>query len=93
MTETGTADQPVSDQASVTTNMAADGLHVLLSAPKTDVKSVELRWTGNIDPATRCLGDTWERAYADLGCAHWPIAGRCRGTFWPTPTTKPTATV
>ena len=67
VTETGTFEQAISEQASVTTNEAPDGLHVRLVAPKASVKSIELHWKGTIDPATRCLGDTWERAYADLG--------------------------
>ena len=67
VTETGTSDQAMSDQAWVTTSAAADGLHVRLSASQTAVKSVELHWAGTIDPTSRCLGDAWERAYADLG--------------------------
>ncbi len=45
----------------------ADGLRVRLAAPRAAVKSVSLHWPGTFDPATRCLGDAWERAYGDLG--------------------------
>ena len=67
VTETGASDQAVSEQARVSAMPAADGLHVRLSAPSTAVKTIELHWPGTIDPGVKCLGDTWERAYADLG--------------------------
>ena len=65
--ETGASDQAISDQAHVTTERKDGGLWVRLQAPKSAVKSVQLHWSGAIDLATKCLGDTWERAYADLG--------------------------
>ena len=46
---------------------AADGIRVRLAAPRTAVQSIVLHWPGAFDPATRCLGDAWERAYGDLG--------------------------
>ena len=67
VTETGTSDQAASDLARVSVLPAADGQRVCLSAPATAVKSLELHWSGTIDPGGKCLGDTWERAYADLG--------------------------
>ncbi len=67
VTETGTSDQAISDQARVTTERDEAGLQVHLQASKTAVKSIELHWLGTVDPATKCLGDAWERAYADLG--------------------------
>ena len=67
VTETGSADSLISDQANVTTVMAEGGLHVRLSAPTTAVKSIKLHWTGTLEQTTLCLGDAWERAYSDLG--------------------------
>ncbi len=70
----------------------ADGLRVRLVAPRAAVKSVSLHWPGTFDPATRCLGDAWERAYGDLGGSRSSPAGRCRGTSSPTAGDAPTAT-
>jgi alpha-galactosidase len=39
----------------------------MISAPTSEVKRIELKWESVIDPSVRCLGDAWERAYADLG--------------------------
>ena len=50
----------------VTTTAGNDGVRVQLSAPTVGVRSVRLHWDGAFDPATLCLGDAWERAYADL---------------------------
>ena len=73
VTEAGTAEEANSDRGTVTTTPGADGLHVRLSAPASAVRAVELHWPGRLDPDTRCLGDAWERAYADLG---WrPLSG------------------
>ena len=67
VTETGTADAAVSDLARVTISPQPGGLLVRLAAPDSAVKSVELHWSGRLDPKTRVLGDAWERSYADLG--------------------------
>jgi alpha-galactosidase len=67
VTETAMVDQAASDQATVTFTSNPDGLQVHLSAPGSAVKSVELHWPGTFAPTTRFLGDSWERAYADLG--------------------------
>ncbi len=79
VTETGASDQAVSDQGRVSIIPSTDGLHVRLSAPKTAVKSIQLHWTGTIDPNAKCLGDTWERAYADLG---WRPLGESGAMPW-----------
>jgi len=50
----------------VTTAVKANGLVVSLSAPKTGIKRVHLRWNGPMANGQRFLGDHWERAYGDL---------------------------
>ena len=42
-------------------------MHVALSAPKSEMKRVHLRWKGNLEHAVLFLGDHWERGYGDLG--------------------------
>jgi hypothetical protein len=65
--ESATADQSDSPLAHVVATPQADGLHIRLSAPGQAIKSISLHWSGNLNADTRCLGDAWERAYADLG--------------------------
>ena len=70
VTDDGGVDLPVDGERNgvrVAVTPATSGLRVQLSAAKLGVKRVELHWAGAIDPATQCLGDAWERAYADLG--------------------------
>ena len=67
------------DGVRVATAKMADGLHVRLAAPKLAVRSVQLHWNGTIDPTTRCLGDTWERAYGDLA---WKPIDPARAMPW-----------
>lgn len=50
----------------VTTHAASTGLRVTLSAPKSAVKRLHLRWRGKSDGVRLILGDAWERGYGDL---------------------------
>lgn len=50
----------------VTTRPSAGTLPVLLSAPRSAVKQIRLRWNLPGHGATRILGDAWERGYGDL---------------------------
>lgn len=43
-----------------------NGLRVRLSAPGMAVKSLQVRWNGNLAADWKYLGDAWERAYGDL---------------------------
>lgn len=50
----------------VTTTIQAGCLAVTLSAPRSAVTRVHLRWRGNLRGVRRWLGDAWERGYGDL---------------------------
>lgn len=50
----------------VVTAAQADRLTVGLSAPRSAVKRLHLRWHGRMDSCRLVLGDAWERAYGDL---------------------------
>ncbi len=50
----------------VVTAAQADRLTVGLSAPRSAVKRLHLRWHGRLDACRLILGDDWERAYGDL---------------------------
>ena len=39
---------------------------ISLSAPRTPLRRIRLRWNGSIPASARVLGDAWERAYGDL---------------------------
>ncbi|PKO22937.1 MAG: hypothetical protein CVU38_06800 [Chloroflexi bacterium HGW-Chloroflexi-1] len=43
-----------------------DHLPVTLSAPRTALKRIQIRWRGAFGSGTRFLGDHWERGYGDL---------------------------
>ena len=55
----------------VTTNERADSLRVSLSAPKTAVKRLHLRWRGDTSDTRLIVGDAWERGYGDLEWRAW----------------------
>lgn len=44
----------------------ADALRISLTAPRTPIKRVHLRWKSNIDAVRLIVGDAWERGYGDL---------------------------
>jgi alpha-galactosidase len=50
----------------VDTESLHDALRVRLSAPKTSIKRVGLRWRADIDAILAIVGDAWERGYGDL---------------------------
>jgi len=50
----------------VTTVAAPEGLGVRLSAPKSAVTRLHLRWRGSTEGVRLILGDAWERGYGDL---------------------------
>jgi alpha-galactosidase len=79
ITETATVEQASSDQANVTFANDAQGLQVRLAAPNSAVKSIELHWPGSFGGSARFLGDTWERAYADLG---WRLLDKAGAMPW-----------
>jgi alpha-galactosidase len=41
-------------------------LKIRLSAPRTAVKRLHLRWSGKVSAGVKVLGDHWERGYGDL---------------------------
>lgn len=55
-----------SDDIVVRTTAGPAALAVSLTAPRTPIRRIRLRWHGSIPPAARVLGDAWERAYGDL---------------------------
>ncbi|MFT3785821.1 MAG: alpha-galactosidase [Tepidisphaeraceae bacterium] len=65
--EEGTAKAARSEIAEVTFDAQPSKLAVKLHAPKAGIRQLKLHWNGKVDPASKCLGDVWERAYIDLG--------------------------
>jgi len=65
MTAAGTAAWAHAD-TEVKCALAADGLSVVLSSPKTAVSRLRLHWRQSFPAGTRYLGDHWERGYGDL---------------------------
>lgn len=55
----------------VTTEAYRDGLKVSLSAPKTGIRRLHLRWRAELSATRLILGDAWERAYGDLEWRGW----------------------
>ena len=53
-------------------HLNGDGPEVRLSAEKTALKTILIRWKAELLPDTRIFGDAWERAYGDLcwQCIH-----------------------
>jgi alpha-galactosidase len=39
---------------------------IAISSPSLALTHVHLRWSANVVPGLRCLGDAWERSYGDL---------------------------
>ncbi len=58
------------DDVRVETVPGAEELSVYVTAGKTPVKKVRLRWNFRSRLRGQVLGDTWERSYADLGWQH-----------------------
>lgn len=54
----------------IATSARGEALNVSLSAPKTGMKRVHLRWRGQPE-ARLMLGDAWERGYGDLEWRGW----------------------
>jgi alpha-galactosidase len=50
----------------VTPTVRTNGLHIMVSAPGTPVKKIEMHWNGTLDPDGKYLGDAWERCYGEL---------------------------
>ena len=50
----------------VVTSAADHGLRVTLTAPKSAVKRLHMRWRGRTDGVRLALSDAWERGYGDL---------------------------
>ena len=59
------------DDIIVTTTVRTDALNVSLSAPRSAVKRLHLRWRGNLSAVRQILGDAWERGYGDLEWRGW----------------------
>ena len=59
------------DDIVVGTDVHHDSLNVSLSAPKSAVKRIHLRWRGEISSVRQLLGDAWERGYGDLEWRGW----------------------
>ena len=55
----------------VTTAERADALNVSLSAAKSAVQRLHLRWRGDLSTIRQILGDAWERGYGDLEWRGW----------------------
>lgn len=55
----------------VTTTPQKGALNVALSAPRTAVKRLHLRWRGSLADTRLVLGDAWERGYGDLEWRGW----------------------
>jgi alpha-galactosidase len=45
---------------------SAAGMAVFVTSPGHELTHVHLRWSGDIAPGSRFLGDQWERSYGDL---------------------------
>jgi alpha-galactosidase len=39
---------------------------IAISSPSLTLTHIHLRWSANVVPGLRCLGDAWERSYGDL---------------------------
>jgi len=50
---------------------AATEMMVSVSAPKTRLTRLRLRWHGTFPAGCRFLGDQWERSYGDLEWRAW----------------------
>ena len=61
----------IGNDISLTTDVRRDALHVSLSAPKTAVRRLHLRWQADLSAIQLILGDAWERAYGDLEWRAW----------------------
>jgi alpha-galactosidase len=59
------------DDVSVGTAARRDALNVSLTAPKTAIKRLHLRWRGDFGDTRLILGDAWERGYGDLEWRGW----------------------
>ena len=56
----------------VVTTLARNGaLNVSLTAPRTAMKRLHLRWRGSLADTRLILGDAWERGYGDLEWRGW----------------------
>ena len=60
-------EQWASGEYVVRTRLAEDSLVLSLTAGKTPVSLVHVRWTTEVRPNLIALGDAWERSYGDLG--------------------------
>ena len=69
----------VGSNMEITTTLKEDELSVALSAPKSTVKHVHLRWRGELDSVRLVLGDAWERGYGDL---EWTVLDPSRVMPW-----------
>ena len=58
------------DGVRVETVPEGEALAVYVTAEKTPVKKVRLRWNFQTRLRGQVLGDAWERSYADLGGQH-----------------------
>jgi alpha-galactosidase len=50
----------------VSLSQGPGGLSVSVRSPVIPLKYLRLKWRHDTPPATRCLGDQWERSYGDL---------------------------
>jgi alpha-galactosidase len=80
LVQTATSDQRLtrgsggrwtSADISVTALQQPDALRIQLTAPRTAIKRVQLRWRGNLSDTRLILGDAWERGYGDLEWRGW----------------------
>src|SRR4051812_44480323 len=61
----------IKDDIIVTTVPRSEMLAVSLTAPKSAVKRLHLRWRGSLADTRLLLGDAWERGYGDLEWRGW----------------------
>ena len=69
--ETTSSDRWIKDDIVVVTAMRRDALSVSLSAARSAVKRIHLRWRGDLSGVRLILGDAWERGYGDLEWRGW----------------------
>lgn len=54
------------DDVRVSTRGSSDQLVITVSAPRTPLRRIQLRWRLDVPLEARVLGDSWERAYGEL---------------------------
>ena len=64
-------DRWTNDDIVVATVESTNALSVSLSAPKSIIKRLQLRWRGDLTGVRQILGDAWERGYGDLEWRGW----------------------